>query len=324
MLKQENEHFILKILIGCAISGLFLWFIYAHIDWSETLNTLKNIHPWALFGISGLLVAFFWIKAIRWGYILRPITHKHAWQLFPVMMAGVMLNAAFSVIVGEILRAIMLGKQFQISKSSTLATVFVERLFDVLTLLIFLALAVVFTKLEYPTVRLVVLFGVAFLTTLIVFLVAMWHAPSIKALDLITRWMPHRIREIGLKRITLAIEGLASFTKPKLIANISFFSFLMWSVMCFANFLAIRSVNIDVPFSAAVVIVVINAFAIALPSSPGYIGIFEFGYIVGLSAYGIDSSQSLAGAIVYHGIYLITVAVIGCPSWYLIENNYNE
>jgi len=323
MLKKESDRYFLKIFIGCVISGLFLWFIAANIKWDETLNTLKNIHPWSLIGLSSLLVLFFWLKAVRWGYILQPIINKKAWQLFPVMMAGVMLNAAFSVLVGEILRSVMLGKQFHISKSSTLATIFIERLFDVFTLLMFLALAVIFTALEYPTVRIVILFGISMLIALIILLVVVWQAPSLKILDYMTRWMPPKIREIGLKRIKLAIEGLASFTNPTLMMNISFYSFLMWIAMCFANYFAISSVGINVPFSATIFVVVINAFALILPSSPGYLGIFEFGYIIGLESYGINASDALAAAIVYHVIYLFTVAIIGCPSWGLVEKKYN-
>lgn len=324
MAVKESDHYFLKILIGCAISALFIWFIAVNINWSETLNTLKNVQGWSLIAIFGLLFLFFILKAIRWSFILRPVSHKTPVQLFPVMMAGVMLNAAFSVLVGEILRSIMLGKQFRISKSSILATIFVERLFDIFTLLLMLAVSVLFTKLEYPIVRLVILFGLAVMLILIVLLIVLWKASSLRAFEHMTRWLPEKIREIGIKRITLAIEGLGAFSKPKLMGGIFLFSLLLWFTMAVTNFVAIKSVGINVPFSAGIFVMVINAFALVLPSSPGYLGIFEFGYIVGLEAYGINASDALAAALVFHFIYLVTVAIIGCPSWSLIEKKTHD
>lgn len=321
---NEKDHYLIKIFIGCVISALFIWFIAVNIKWSETLATLKNIQPKVVMGIACLFILFFAIKAIRWSYILQPVSHKNPLQLFPVMMAGVMINATLSVLVGEIIRSVMLGKQFRLSKSSILATIFVERLFDIMTLLALLASAVMLTTLEYPAVRLVILFGIAILLFLSVIAVALWRAPSLKVLEYTTRWMPEHIREMGLKRISLAIEGLGAFTKPKLISTIFLLSVILWLTMGVANYLAIESVGIQVPFSAAIFVMVINAFALVLPSSPGYLGIFEFGYILGLEAYGIDPSDALAAALVYHLIYLLTVALIGIPSWSLVEKKQHE
>lgn len=321
---NHNENYLLKILIGCAVSALFIWFSLANINWADTLNTLKNIHPWSIVGIFSLFCLFFIIKAFRWSYILHPVSPKTPTQLFPVMMAGVMLNAAFSVLVGEIFRSIMLGKQFRISKSSILATIFVERLFDILALLLLLGIAILFSTLQYPYIRLLILLGLAVFVLIGVILIALWNARSLRFLEKYFNWLPDKVREIGIKRIKLAIEGLGSFTKPRLMLNISLLSIILWLVMGLANYLSIRSVGIHVPFAAAIFVMVINAFALVLPSSPGYLGIFEFGYIVGLEAFGISPSDAFAAAILYHMIYLLTVALIGIPSWSSIARKEYE
>lgn len=82
------------------------------------------------------------LRAIRWRYFLDHIKKVKVHPLFSALMIGYAANNVFPLRMGEFLRAFAIGKSQDISKSSAFASVFVERLIDVLCLLGILAVTV--------------------------------------------------------------------------------------------------------------------------------------------------------------------------------------
>ena len=81
------------------------------------------------------------VRTWRWDYLLRPLKRIPVRRLFPVVVIGYMGNNIFPFRIGELLRAYVLKRNEEVSISSSLATIVVERIFDGLTMLLFVFVA---------------------------------------------------------------------------------------------------------------------------------------------------------------------------------------
>ena len=69
--------------------------------------------------------------------------------------------------------------------------------------------------------------------------------------------------------------------------------------------------GIAAPYSAALFVQGLVTVAAAIPSSPGYFGLFESAGKVGLGVYGVDATRAVSWAVGYHVLTFIPITVIG-------------
>ncbi|MFN4174303.1 MAG: YbhN family protein, partial [Parachlamydiaceae bacterium] len=239
-------------------------------------------------------------------------------KLFSPMMAGVFLNVVLSIFVGEIARSYLVGYRFKVSKSAIFASVLVERIVDVAVLIFLLALVLAFSSFDLPNVNIGLFLSLTALAAIIFISLVIWKEPTIEWLH-----SNHPIKDRWILRIEHGIEGLRSITNPKLLFAIILISIIQWLVMAWANYKSITAIGIEVPFSAGILIMVVIAFALIMPQSPGHIGVIEFGYVFSLTAFGVEPSEAFAAAIVYHLIYLLTMGLSSIPALRLLsEKNH--
>lgn len=132
----------LRILVGLVISGIFIFLAFRKVDFHEMWTTLIQAnYLWLVPALIFMFVSH-WLRAIRWRYFLDHIKPVKTHPLFSALMIGYAANNVFPLRLGEVLRAYAIGRSEGISKSSALATVIVERLIDVLSLLAILAVTV--------------------------------------------------------------------------------------------------------------------------------------------------------------------------------------
>jgi uncharacterized membrane protein YbhN (UPF0104 family) len=88
-------------------------------------------------------------------------------------------------------------------------------------------------------------------------------------------------------------------------------SLVCWGFVVAMGWTAARAMQLGVPLSAIVVMIVITSLGMLIPSSPGYIGVFEYLATVALAPFGVPKAQALAYAIVYHGVQYLTLSLSG-------------
>lgn len=304
-----------KVFLGFLIGAFFLWLSIKDIDWEVTKTDFSKVTFRYIFGIIFATAAFFWIKAFRWTYILNPIKHLKTSSLFPPMMAGVFLNFFVSILVGEFVRSFLLGKRFGLSKTAILASIFLERVYDVLTLLVLLALTIAFTSSTFPMDQLILYFTVMFLIAFALISLVVWKDPTIHWLGRITEGFSAEFRSKWHARLDKGVEGLRSLTEPKLVFPILIISVIQWTFICLAKWFAMVAIGLDVPFSAGILVTVLIAFALILPQSPAQIGVIEFGFVYGLKLFGISASDALASALIYHLLYIVAMCFVIAPTF---------
>src|SRR5262249_3447079 len=135
-----------KVWLGVAVSAVLLWVVVRGVNFDEVLQQLRQVRlAWLL----RLFVRFFppfWLPALRWQLLLKPVKRIGVHRLFAITMIGFMANNVLPARLGEFVRAYALGRSESLSPSLPFATIVIERIFDGFTLLLFLVGGLTFLK----------------------------------------------------------------------------------------------------------------------------------------------------------------------------------
>ena len=157
--------------LGIAVSAAFLLWALQGLDLKQVWEDLQHgNYLWLIPSVAVYFLAVL-VRTWRWDYLLRPLKRIAIRRLFPVVVIGYMGNNIFPFRIGELLRAYVLKRNEDVSISSSLATIVVERIFDGLTMLLFVFVALPTVPSLPDSLRYIVIVGgVLFLGALVVFL----------------------------------------------------------------------------------------------------------------------------------------------------------
>ncbi|MFN8876033.1 MAG: YbhN family protein, partial [Gemmatimonadota bacterium] len=105
--------------------------------------------------------------------------------------------------------------------------------------------------------------------------------------------------------------GLGAAPRPRRFALVFAWTLAHWLLNALAFWLGFEAVGITLPFSAANFLQGVIAIGVALPSSPGFFGVFESVAKAGLGVYGVAADRAVAWAFGYHLLTYVPVTVIG-------------
>jgi glycosyltransferase 2 family protein len=111
------------------------------------------------------------------------------------------------------------------------------------------------------------------------------------------------------------VSGLHVLRSPKLLAEVFFWTVLHWLCNAFAFWLGFQAMHITTPFSAGLMIQALIAIGVALPSTPGFFGPFEFFGKAGLAVYGVGNAAAVGWVLGFHVLSFIPITIMG--AWYL-------
>jgi len=303
---------VFKSLLGIAVSALLLYFAVRDVNLNELIAALSQANYFYVIPAFALTIVVFWFRAIRWRYMLIAIKPVRNSQLFTITVIGFMVNNVLPVRIGEVVRAYILGKRENLSKSLSFATVIVERILDGLTIMSFLAPGIVLFSLPLWLKQMGTLL-LLFYFSLIGFLFLLnSYAPQVTAA--ITKVVSPFSATLA-KRVVAMLgsfcEGLKIFKSRSQVFWIALYSYLIWVAASLIIMLFLHSFHFNVPLYAPFLLLAIIALGAAIPSSPGFIGTLQFFCVAGLALFGISESESLGFSIVYHVSQYVPVTLLG-------------
>ena len=301
-----------KLIIGSLFSALFLYLAARGIDWSELWQTLKQARYVYLVPSIAFTLLNLYLRSYRWGFMLRQVKRIPQWNLFSATSIGYMANNLLPARLGEVVRAYILGRDENISKTASFASIVYERIVDVFSLLILLWVPIFSTSgLEWMRTTglwLLVLNVVAFS---IVILMERHREAASAIVRRIASPLPQKLHERIVSTTEAFISGLGAASDVRAFVPIVITSFLTWISAMLAIYFCFGAMNLALPIVAGITIIVFVSFGSMIPSAPAYVGTTQYAIIVGLALYGIDKSEALAFALVYHASVFVPVTVLG-------------
>lgn len=314
---------IYKFWLGVIISGFFIALFLIGVNIKEIWVTLKDANYFFVLLAVCINVLTFMIRAARWEYLLDPIKKVNLDSLFSAVCIGFMGNSLLPARAGEFIRAYVIGKREKISKTSSLATIALERLFDTFTL--FLMLLIVASIFSFPgdgsggyitKGRLnYAVFGVSIFLSLAasMLILLLWKPKNVWDVMnfAILRYFPVDIISKIEGIYHSFILGLESLKKGKHILIIIIYSVVLWLVTAAGIFVLFPAFSIRLTYLSAILVMTIVAVVIMLPSSPGYIGTFHLASSETLIFLGIKISKAKSFAIIHHASCIVPVVFLG-------------
>jgi len=303
----------LAILLGLAASGLFLWLALHDADFATIGTTIATANPAMILPFLGCLFVFYWLKSSRWSLLLSPAAKLRTAELFPVVMIGYAGTAILPMQLGELVRTYIAARRHALPISLVLASIGVERVFDLLTILALLAV-VLATGQAMPDALTKAGYAIAAVTIFALAVAAFFvlrQAQAFRLANSILRPLPDRIRHAVMSQVEVATRGLQSLARPRLVAQIAWNSLLQWGLMGLCIWLSLIAVAVEVPISAAALVLVATIIGISLPTGPGYIGNIQLAFVIALQPFGIPAAQAIAASVFYHVLAYISVLLAG-------------
>ncbi|MEA3342460.1 MAG: lysylphosphatidylglycerol synthase transmembrane domain-containing protein [Chloroflexota bacterium] len=332
----------LALVLSLMVSGGLLWFALRDLHLEEVTGVLRGANYWWL--VPGVAVYFIsvWFRAWRWGFLLRgskrvSTAEKHLFgktenparavsrkmknvtgvlganQLFPVVVIGYMGNDILPFRLGEVLRAYVLWRKEGINIGATFTTAVLERLFDGLTMVLFVLFGLLFIPLSDFLSRLVVVASVAFFGALLTFLFLAARPDLLQrvAYFFIERLSPARLHPPLMELVEGIVAGLESLRSGRDVLVLFGVTLWVWILETAKYWLvSFAFPDLHLPYVGILLMGGAVNLLTALPSLPGYIGTFELGIKI-LEGIGAPSAPAGSYILVLHAILLLPVTLLG-------------
>ena len=314
-----------KGMLGVVISVALLWWTLRNESFTDIWNVLRASNLPLLILAAGCATLAFPLRAWRWRYILEPTAGTFAFgPLWRATAIGMMVNNVSPARAGELARAFVLARETgRIRFTAALASLVVDRVFDTLVVLLLLLIAVSVPAFpdgamvgSWPVSKLLIVFSAVAITALaMLVLAALFPDRVVRIWERALGGVAPGLMERGRGILVSFGEGLGVLRDPRRSAIVFFWALVMWLVNGTSFWIAFKAVGIDAPFSGALFLQSLLAFAVAAPSAPGFFGPFEAASKVALSVYGVNETLAVSYALGYHLLGWIPIVVIGF--WYL-------
>lgn len=313
-----------RIWIGIPISLLFLVVAFRGQDPAEVRDALGRV-DWRYLPLAlVLLYTGIAVRAYRWHILLRPVEELSARQVFPIMLVGYAANNILPLRTGELVRAWALGERYQVRKTAALATIAVERLFDGLTMLLFVggAATVIGLTSELQHVALVAaaVFAVA-LAGMGVLLAG--GALRDRLLRLALAPLPDALAARVERMAESFLTGLGVLSRRGDLAVVIVTSIVAWSFEATVYWTVAQAFGAPLSTAmspaGALLTTAIGNLATLVPSGPGFVGTFEAGILLAVNgALGVGRGLALSYAVLLHALLWLPVTVWGGIEWWRI------
>lgn len=306
--------------IGIALSVALLVWTLRGVSllavWHELANS--NLPLFIASAIAATLI--FPLRAYRWRVILHPVAPDlPVGPLWRSLAIGAMVNNLVPARAGEIARAYAVTRETPVSFASALASLAVDRLFDMVVLL-GLGVAALFdpafprgARVGGQTLGHLAQGSIVIVVLLVasLYLLAFFPAQLVRAFELFAQKVSPTVETRGKSALIRFSAGLSVLKSPGRFLSVLAWTIAHWLMNAFAFWLGFKAVGLDLPFSAALFLQMLIAVGVALPSAPGFFGVFEKFATVGLAIYGVQATQATSWAIGFHILSFIPVTVIG-------------
>ena len=302
-----------SISIGLAIllAAVLLYFSLRGIDWHEVWRLVSHARPdWLVLSASLATLALF-LRAFRWRVLLLAAGPVSVADAFWATAAGFFGNNFLPARAGEIVRTVMVAGSSRLERAFVLATALSERVVDAVVLVAISALVILAMPAQpgwltgaARSMAVVGLAGVAIIAVL----------PFMEGVALtMTRRMP---MPAGLRpRVDAAVghglEGIRTFHDPSRLGVFLALTAVIWSLDAMGTVLASAALGLTMPVGAAFLLIAALGLASALPSTPGYVGIYQFVAVTVLVPFGFSRTDAIAYILVAQALMYVVVGLWG-------------
>jgi len=314
---------IIVLAVAVALIALFL----NNVDLWRVFAAIIHAQPeWLALSIATMLVNL-GIRALRWQYLLEPLGHTSFMSSFRATAVGFAASSVLPARAGEVIRPYFLARQApadqkgRMTATGAFATIILERLLDMVTVLILLASFVfVFGKNlagDNPTGFALVKWAgasaaaISITVLLVLFVLAGDPARLGRTMTRLEQVLPSTFAGLIARIAEKFARGLGAIRSPSRLLIALAWSFPLWLSICLGIWAVAVAFKFAIPFTGSFLLVALLVLGVAVPT-PGAVGGFHEAFRVGATMfYGAPDDAAVGAAIVLHLFSILPALLLG-------------
>ena len=311
----------LRTAIACLLTVALVALFLRNADFGKVWDAIGSARM-DLIALAVLMtLATYVVRTRRWQYLLEPLGTTRFGMVFRATIIGFAASAVLPAKIGEFVRPYLLARREGLSATATFATILLERMLDLVAVLLLLAAYLVWfdpgmsvrDSALFSTIRLggLVMTPIALGVLIVMFLLARDPARSEAWLRVGDRWLPARVASLLSKVVRRMSEGFGLLRRPeRLLASLGW-SVVMWLIIGAETWVVAAAFGIARPFTGAWLMTALLVVGVAVPV-PGGVGAFHEAFRLGATAFfGAANDAAIGAAIVLHATSFAPVTILG-------------
>lgn len=306
-------------MLSTLLAGVLLYLSVRGVDWRRVGRTIAAAEWRYLAAAVTITSSSYFLRSLRWRILLNAETWFSVGTVFWANMAGYLGNNFLPARAGEVIRSFLISNRSPLSKTYVLTTALGERLMDVIALVLWSSLVLLGMNpkprwMEDLSRTMAIVAGAGAVTILL-----LPHSGGLLENVLRRIPLPGGIRSRLLRLAEQILLGLRAFHDWGRLTGFVFLTVVIWMSDAFGAMAGARAVGVHISFRVALLLLTGLGLGSALPSTPGYVGIYQFVAVTVLTPFGIARDSALAYILVSQALGYLVVLAFGLPGLYKLQ-----
>jgi glycosyltransferase 2 family protein len=293
------------------LAAVLLYYSLRGIEWGQVARIITSAAPGLLVLAAAMATVSLFLRALRWRVLLNADGFVSVSTAFWATAAGFFGNNFLPARAGELVRTFMISSRNTLDTAYVLATALSERVADAVVLVIISAGVLLIVPAQpgwlagaarpFAIIGLLGALGIAILPLLGSFgRAVIARAP-----------MPHALRPRVVAAMEQGLRGIRAFHDARRLSGFLGLTILIWCLDAVGAIVAGSALGLPMPISAAFLLIAALGLASALPSTPGYVGIYQFVAVTVLTPFGFTRTDAIAYILVAQALMYVVIGVWG-------------
>jgi uncharacterized protein (TIRG00374 family) len=299
--------------IGLAVTAGCMYLALRGVAFDDAAQAFRDSDLVWLLPALPVFAAAIVLRGVRWWALYDAELRPPLRAVMHGLLVGYFFNNILPARAGEAARVIALNNRAKTPLGEIVGTVVVERVFDLLALLLLLLCAYPWLP-DISWLRNAAILG-AIVTAgvaVVIVLVVRYDARAV-------HWLLSPLRRIRRPGFAERVEaaainatrGLVALRNPVIALRGFVLTVASWFVLALSYWILMEAFHLSLPLDAAILVTVAINLSLVLPSSPAALGVFEAATIIALNAFDVPHAEALSYALVLHVLNLVPFLVIG-------------
>ena len=301
-------------IVALALAGVFLYFSLRGIQWLQVWTIVRSARLEFVALTLGTVSLALFVRAMRWRVLLRAEGKVPVPLAFWATAAGYFGNNLLPARAGEVVRTLMVSRQSGLGKAFVLTTALSERVMDGIVL-ISISAVVLITLPARPgwlahAARPFALLGLGGVVAIA--LVPVFESFWFKCLERLP--IPSGLRHHVEDALRQGLRGIRSLHDVSRLSRFLLLTAVIWSLDGVSTIVSARAIGLSISPPVAFLLLAGLGLGSALPSTPGYVGIYQFVAVSILTPFGVGKNDAIAFILLFQATIYIVVMTWGLAS----------
>jgi uncharacterized protein (TIRG00374 family) len=300
-----------RIGLGLTLGAVLLYLSVKDVSWDDVKGEFTGVSYTWILAAAGCYWIELTFRVLRWRALLSQLKPPIAiYQIATAFISGYAANNVLPAKLGEPFRADLLGRLANVSRLTAFGSIIVERLFDMVMVLLMTTWGVLFVTTTHLDTLDDVHRGLALLAAPIAVVVLLVFVVVSRQGNFLN------IRLHGLSaKVQNLVQGLRVFEDGAGYVKVLGGTLVIWTLNCLAIWSILMALDVQLNVNETVLLIGITGIAAALPAAPAGIGTLQYAFHIASLLFGFSASTAIAASAIVQIVLLGSATAVGAIAY---------